>query len=114
VVSGPGGILDASFWAERLPLAAAGARTLPERPGIYTIFDPSSVMPIYVGETSSFAGILSRHQPRPWGIGEPWLAVWPLPPNTPKFCRLELETDLLGWHFEREGKPPAWQYREAG
>jgi hypothetical protein len=114
VVSGPGAILDAGFWSERFPLAATSARTLPEQPGIYTIFDAISGVPIYVGETSLFARILSRHQPRAWGVGEPFLAIWPLAADTPKFCRLELESDLLGWHFEREGKPPAWQYREAG
>ena len=30
-----------------------------------------------------------------------WLAIWPLAPDTPEFYRLELETDLFGWHFER-------------
>jgi hypothetical protein len=90
VVSGDGGILDAGFWGERFPLAAPSARTVPERPGIYTIFDAISGVPIYVGETSLFATILPRHQRRAWGVGEPFLAIWPLDADTPKFCRLAL------------------------
>ena len=104
--SGPRGILDAGSWSERFPLAAVSARTLPERPGIYMIFDAISGVPIYVGETSLFARILSRHQPRAWGVGDPWLAIWPPAPRHAEVLPPGTRDRPARVAFEREGNHP--------
>jgi hypothetical protein len=104
---GEAGPLQASWWQRAL---LTEVRSLPSGPAVYCIHDRGAEEPVYVGETLSLPTRAATHAVASWRVREPWLAYLPLPEGTPKHVLRELESDLLGWHFEQTGRAPLAQY----
>ena len=102
------GLLQASWW-QRVRLSEA--RSLPLGPAVYCVYDCGAEEPVYVGETSALPARAAAHAGTSWPVREPWLAFMPLPAGTPKHILREFESDLLGWHFWRNGRAPEAQYK---
>ena len=109
-LNGQVGVLGASFW-ERCPFADAVAlRALPDTPAVYCVHDKGLTQVYYIGQTMHLRGRARVHAATRWPIPDLWLSYWTRPPGTPKHVRLELESDLCGWHFSQNGWAPAMQY----
>jgi hypothetical protein len=67
-------------------------------------------VPVYIGETSRLSGRATSHKASRWPMPSPWIA-YRVFPGAPKHVLRELESDVLGWHFWREGTAPLCQYR---
>jgi hypothetical protein len=96
-------------WSAPASLTAEAAGNQPTGPGIYRIFRPGAGSLLYVGETTSLRRRLRSHARREWGPGAQ-VSVKPLPEDMPTYQRKEIESDLLGGHFEQTGAPPEHQY----
>jgi hypothetical protein len=110
-LQGDAGPLQAPWW-QRIPLSLSKARTLPQVPAVYIVYEPGSEAATYIGQTQTLRARAVEHASSRWPIREPSLAYWTLPQRTLAHVLLELETDLLGWHFWHTGYAPAVQYLE--
>jgi hypothetical protein len=106
-LQGDAALLQALWW-QRLPLSEA--RTLPVGPAVYVVYDRGADEAIYIGQANRLRQRAIAHGSSVWPVREPWLAYLLLPERTPKHVLLELETDLLGWHFWHTGRAPSAQY----
>jgi hypothetical protein len=106
---GDTGPLQAHWW-QRIALSKSNARTLPRGPAVYIVYDPGADAAIYIGQTDGLRARAVAHASSQWPIRKPWLAYSSLPERTPQHVLLELETDLLGWHFWHTGQAPTLQY----
>jgi hypothetical protein len=110
-LKGDAGPLRESWW-QRIPLSLRKARTLPQVPAVYIVYEAGAEAAVYIGQTQKLRARAIDRASSPWPIREPWLAYWPLPEGTPTHVLLELETDLLGWYFWHTGHAPTVQYLE--
>jgi hypothetical protein len=108
-LQGDSGPLQARWW-QRIALSKSNARTLPRGPAVYVVYDPGAKAAIYIGQTNGLRARAVAHASSRWPIRKPWLAYLSLPERTPKHVLLEVETDLLGWHFSHANHAPTVQY----
>jgi hypothetical protein len=107
-LQGDGGILDAAWWQHA---SLRQPHSVPKQPGVYCIYDRQTREPVYVGETTNLRARSASHMTTRWALVDPWIAVLPVAPETPKYTLHELESDLLGWNFSVTGRAPRFQYR---
>jgi hypothetical protein len=110
-LQGDAGPLQARGW-KGIALSKSNARTLPRGPAVYIVYDRGAKAATYIGQTNGLRRRAAAHASSQWPIPEPWLAYLSLPEGTPKHVLLELETDLLGWHFWHTNQAPTLQYLE--
>jgi hypothetical protein len=80
--------------------ALSGAGQLINDPAVYCIFDgvQSEPVPVYVGEASRLSARAASHLAAGWPMRSPWIAYRAFP-GAAKHVLLDLESDVLGWHF---------------
>jgi hypothetical protein len=98
-------------WSNPAPFSSEAIPDHPTAPGLYRIFLAGSDRLAYVGETSNLRSRLRRHARRDWGM-DSRVSVVTISEERPDYHRAELESDLLGGHFEQTGEPPTYQYRK--
>lgn len=96
-------------WQDPIRLTTDATQNLPRSPGVYRIFQPGSTPLLYIGETTSLRQRLRSHARRGWDSGA-HLSVASMPESAPEYQRREVESDLLGGHFEQVDAPPTCQY----
>jgi hypothetical protein len=105
-----GPVLAAPWWKRT---ALSNLDTLPKEPAIYCIYDDAArePQPVYVGMASRLRTRASQHLAHRWPTPNPWLA-YRIFLGAPEHVLLELESDILGWHFWRMRTAPSCQYRK--
>jgi hypothetical protein len=96
-------------WQDHIRLTTDATRDLHRSPGVYRIFQSGSTPLLYIGETTSLRQRLRSHARRGWDSGT-HLSVASMPEGAPDYQRKEVESDLLGGHFEQVDAPPTCQY----
>jgi hypothetical protein len=96
-------------WSTPASLTTETAGKQPTGPGIYRIFRLGAGSLMYVGETSSLRRRLRSHSRREWRLGAQ-VSVATVGESASDYQRKEIESDLLGGHFEQTGVPPKHQY----
>ena len=92
-------------WTEFTELKAA--HHVPTDAGVYKIVKQESHELLYVGETDNLRNRLNQHRRR---FSASAFSYSKLPWQTPHYQRLEIENDLIGYHYHLTGKSPTYQF----
>jgi excinuclease UvrABC nuclease subunit len=92
-------------WTEFRKLETASL--LPANPGVYKLVDLANQELLYVGETDNLRSRLNQHKRR---FLEAAFSYVTLSPEMLHYERLELENDLIGYHYYMTGKSPISQF----
>ena len=95
-------------WTEFEKLKTASS--LPADPGVYKLVDLANNELIYLGETDNLRSRLNQHKRK---FLEAAFSYVKLSLDTLHYERLEMENDLIGYHYYMTGKSPACQFGEA-
>ena len=95
-------------WSDPRPLGDISA-DVPSRAGVYRLFDEDVPDPlVYIGETTNLLSRLRSHRK---DRQHELLFSYALPAEVDaKHKRLEMETDLIGAHWQEVGLPPSDQH----
>ena len=92
-------------WTEFMKLKTAGS--LPANPGVYKLVDLGNQKLLYVGETDNLRSRLNQHKRK---FLEAAFSYAKLSPEMFHYERLEIENDLIGYHYYMTGKSPTCQF----
>jgi predicted GIY-YIG superfamily endonuclease len=94
-------------WTEVEKLKTASL--LPANPGVYKLVDLAKQELLYVGETDNLRSRLNQHKRK---FLEAAFSYANLSPEMLHYERLEIENDLIGYHYYMTGKSPICQFRK--
>ena len=92
-------------WTAFKKLKTAGL--LPDNPGVYKLVDLANQELLYVGETNNLRSRLNQHKRK---FLEAAFSYVNLSPEMFHYERLEMENDLVGYHYHMTGKSPTCQF----
>jgi hypothetical protein len=80
----------------------------PTEPGVYKIFDLRNQELLYLGETDNLNNRLKEHKRK---FSQAAFSYSKLSPQIPHYQRLEIENDLIGYHYYITGRSPICQFK---
>lgn len=92
-------------WTEFKKLKTASL--LPANPGVYKLVDLANQELLYVGETDNLRSRLNQHKSK---FLEAAFSYANLSPDMLHYERLEIENDLIGYHYYMKDKSPICQF----